>query len=236
VGCINYLYIESNTIATGNNGIVISSGWGTRWVFRYNKVDLSERGFNIFDAHGNISTVRGNVGHDIYENNFINTQARGDGQRWHDLRGGTAHIYNNTGSGKEDRCGIAVREEDCASGAKYRYCLYPGIDPIKDTYIWNNIYNESPMRIHTSDSNDSVSMVMEDVDWWDDYGDDDNNFTFGPTNKRPQNPKKEDCYWDTDTKILYRSIEEGKWTKVYQEFRYPHPFRLAPPLDGLYGD
>ncbi|NLE25743.1 MAG: hypothetical protein GX625_10470 [Clostridiaceae bacterium] len=232
IGSINYLYIEDNIMYSMHNRIIINSGWGSRWVFRYNKVDISSRGFNLLDAHGNLSSVRGVVGHDIYENCFTNSEDREDGMRFHDLRGGTAHIYNNILTGNEENVDIQIREEDCTSANGFIDCIYPGIDPIKDTYVWNNVNNNKKIRIRNSVSNDSVIMISENIDFWDDYDTSESNFYYD-TMGTNRNWVVNDCFWDSKQKKLYRCKKPGVLTLIYEEFEYPHPFQELPPVDGM---
>jgi len=223
IGSANYLYIEDNSLATVANRILINSGWGSRWVFRHNTVDLSQRGFNLLDAHGNLGSVRGVVGHAIYENTFINSQDRSDGMRFHDLRGGTAQVYNNTITGSETSSDFQIREEDCTpEGIK---CEYPGIDPVMNTYAWNNTNNGSLIPIQNATSNNLAEMILENRDWWDDYGVSDNNFTYGVIADRPVICAVNDCYFATDTRVLYKSTQENQWDSVYAEYEYPHPLQ-----------
>jgi len=231
-GSKNFLYIENNDISTYGD-LIISSGWGTRWVLRYNVVDLSNRDFNIIDAHGNLSSVRGNVGHEIYENVFKNASDRNDGMRWHDLRGGTALVYNNKVYGNEQTCVLMVHEEDCDNIDQNIDCEYPGIDPICNTYIWNNLYNDKKMQIDNGTSNINTMMIKEDRDWWDDYGVDDTNFKYGKENERNQDCVENDCYWDSDNKILYRCTGNKIWKKVYEPLSYPHPLYSPPPVNSI---
>lgn len=225
VGSSGYFYVEQCSIWTysGTTALLVSSGWGCKWVFRYNWVDLSIRGFNVFDAHGNLSSVRGNIGHAIYENTFVNAADRSDGMRWHDLRGGTAQVYNNTVTGLETSCVLAIHEEDCDNIEECIDNEYPGIDPVIDSYVWGNSYNAAAMTVDNINSNHTIEMLLEDRDWWDDIGVGDNNFTYGLFASRPATCAVNDCYYATDTKVLYRSIEENQWDSVYAEFSYPHP-------------
>jgi hypothetical protein len=73
-------------------------------------------------------------------------------------------------------------------------------------------------------------MILENRDWWDDYGPGDTNFKYGLQANRPLSPINNDCYWETDTKKLYRSIGDNNWGFIYTPYTYPHPFRVTGPL------
>ncbi|MFP4017559.1 MAG: LamG-like jellyroll fold domain-containing protein, partial [Halanaerobiales bacterium] len=79
IGSRNYLYIENNKseryISFPGQEFTVTSGEGSRWVFRYNQLDLTVRGFGTFDAHGNTNN-NGVVAHEIYENTIVNAQDR----------------------------------------------------------------------------------------------------------------------------------------------------------------
>ena len=226
LGTRNYLYIEDNT-SFDEWYFVLTSGEGSRWVYRYNTVDLASRGYGTLDAHGNTGND-GVVAHEIYENTFTNAQDRGDGFRLHDLRGGNGIVYNNTISGPETTCKISVREEDC--------CVYPGTDTVTNTFLWNNIFNGADTKIDVG----ANGMLVEDRDFWDDYqsGGGDYNFTFGLASARPGSPSDDDSYWETDTKKLYNSQGADNWVLVYEPYTYPHPLRKwwkshDPAVDGM---
>jgi len=220
LGTREYLYIEDN-LSLPSHYFILTSGEGARWVYRRNTVDLSSRGFGTFDAHGNTRND-GVVAHELYENTFVDAADRGDGFRFHDLRGGTGIVFGNEISGEESFAGITIREEDCWSGSTYRHCEYPGIDPVADTYVWDNTYNDEAVRIRVT-GNDSVDMIAEDRDFWDDYGQDDANFTTGLSASRPGSCSDNDCFWESDTRMLYRCKGNDNWVLVYTPFTYPHP-------------
>ena len=211
VGTENSLFIEDNTIAT-NGGILFTVSWGGRIVFRYNTVDLSNRDFNITSIHGN-SGVRGAVGAEIYENSFANVSDRSDGCRGIDIWSGTTIAFNNTCSGEETSFGIRYYDSD-------------SLDNVNNTYVWNNTYNGTECKI----SDDGNGYIMEDTSWWDDYPNaSDNNFISGLSENRSETAADNDCYWETDTRKLYRSIGTNNWTLVYEPYEYPHPMQLQPP-------
>lgn len=237
LGSAKYFYFEAcSTWNFGTSAYITDSGWGTRWVIRYCFFDMSHRDFGIFDAHGNLSSVRGTIGCAIYGNTIANCADRGDGLMSFDLRGGSFQVYNNTFTGSESRGDITIREEDCDGVDEEPDCTYPGIDPIHDAYLWNNPYNSSEQVLGLGNSNQSTEMILENRDWWDDLGSGDDNFTWGTYSSRPATCATNDCYWSTDTKTLYRAVATNDWDSVYHEFTYPHPLFVAgggeePPIN-----
>jgi hypothetical protein len=222
-GTYKYLYMEDDSIVMGGGGYITDSGWGSRWVIRHCWFDMTLRDFGAFDAHGNWSSTRGTISSFIYENTLVNVVSGYGGFVFMDLRGGTAGVYNNTCTGTESRGDITIREEDCTSGGSYVDCTYPGTDPIQNSYFWNNPYNSEKQVLGLGGSNETATMITEDVDWWDDMGSSDNNFTWGVYSSRPSSCATNDCYWATDTKTLYRAVATNDWDSVYHEYAYPHP-------------
>jgi len=170
------------------------------------------------------------VGDEIYENTFINAADRSDGQRWLDQWGGNSICYNNTNSGDETRCGIRISERDCTENGGYKDCDPPGMDAVT-AYIWNNIYNGSPMDFNV-EGNDKVVMLEEKRDYWSDQKQSNagptDYFSQGVSANLPKTSSDDDCYWATDTKELYRSIGANNWTFIYTPYTYPHPLQGSP--------
>lgn len=224
IGTANYLYIEDNTfIRTHSGEFVMSSGEGARWVFRYNRI----LGNLMLDAHGDTRNV-GVVAHESYENVATNQQdpVTGGGFK-HDYRGGVALIFNNSMQmGTSGTRGlIQVREEhtDCA-------------EPVNNGYIWNNRNSRDNNLVSIwSEQFDPYGCISEDTDWWDDGaiapgGEAPSNFWYGPSTARPVTSHDDDCYFETDTRRLHRSIGDNAWVFIYTPFVYPHPLRVSGPL------
>jgi hypothetical protein len=222
MGSANFLYIEDNT-STGATHFILTSGEGARWVYRHNTVNNSEMGSGnaLWDAHGDTNND-GVVGFEIYENTITadeGSTAR-SGFKTLDYRGGTGMVFNNTVqvTASGIRTYIAVREE-YNSGA----CD----DPVNNGYIWNNRNSINNSIIVTGDNvfgdYDEHDCIAEDTDWWDDYGADDTNFSYDIATNRPGTSADDDCYWETDTKKLYRSVGVNNWVLVYRPYVYPHP-------------
>ena len=242
MGSANFLYIENST-SIGNNYFMMTSGEGARWVYRYNTAAINTQAG--FDAHGNTQND-GVVGHELYENNFT-----GSG-RLHDFRGGVGVIFNNdvnrlgtSGCGR-----IQIREEDCyQSGID---CIYPGIDPITNSYLWSNtLWNTSsgtncqPPLHSLFEADDTTSggiktlanMIEQNRDYWADkvaldiydsgtpliYENPSSLFLKDIAANRAGTCSDDDVYWETNTKQLYRCDGVNNWIFVYEPYVYPHP-------------
>jgi hypothetical protein len=230
IGTKNYLYIEDNT-SIGAINFILTSGEGARWVYRHNTIDNSimSSGNTVFDAHGDTQNY-GVVAHEIYNNTVIadvGSTAR-SGFRLADYRGGTGIIYNNTTQvlTSGSRSPITVREE---------YNPRDGVngcwDPVNNGYIWNN-RNSINNSIISVEEVDAHNCIAEDTDWWDDAirgpgGESPSNFNYGTAANRPSTSANNDCYWETDTKRLYRSIGANNWIFIYTPYTYPHPLALT---------
>lgn len=247
-GSANSLYIESNTINnTGRptSGSVLLSTSGFRWVFRHNTVDLTHVDDPAINAHGNLASSypdcnwnnpRGTVGTELYENIFTNYN-RGSGT-FYAHRSGTGFAFNNTLSGTISGCNtnITVREEDDDAAIGQCYPIkttYPGYDPVKDTYLWNNIHNGAPICFSNKDS---ALMIIDQQDVWSDRaagssGGPNAYFTKGLSTGRSEICGDKSVYWETDTKKLYRCTATNTWTFQYTPYTYPHPLAVdtTPP-------
>ena len=225
IGTGNYLYIEAN-ITTNCRKFVLTSGEGARWVYRHNSGDLTSFGTGslIWDAHGDTRND-GVVAHEIYENTFTSS---GDpftqSCNMHDYRGGTGIIYNNSvqagTSGTRTRIKVREEHED-------------GVDAVSDGYIWNN-RNSRNGKLLVIDEADPFGCIAEDVNWWNDsgpwgVGDDPVNFRYGESVDRPVTAADDDCFWEADTKRLFRSVGESNWQFIYEPLQYPHPLRSKRP-------
>jgi len=237
IGTANYLYIEDNE-SSGADQMILASGEGARWVYRYNRIDMknSENTVDqLFDAHGDTRNA-GVVAHEIYENIAYTSGIRDattPAFKMHDYRGGTGLIYNNTVDAGTSgvRTFINVREE-------YQGCTDPegncwdsscGGDKVNNGYIWNNI-NSRDGKILAVWEGDPYDCIAEDANWWDDAshdpgGESPSNFTYGISADRPAACANNDCYWETDTKKLYRCKGDNNWVFVYSPHTYPHPLQ-----------
>jgi hypothetical protein len=234
-GTADFIYVEDNTI--DSNYIMTDCGWGTRYVFRHNTFNMGSTDITAIDAHGNLHNdgsptgLRGCVGVEIYENTFTNCN-RGS-INLYDQRGGSGIVFNNSATGSTSGCNliIVVREEDDNSagdmGSQYYpvKTSHPGYDPVEKTYLWNNTLNSSPMCFVNYDPD---VMIIDKQDVWTDvksWGAGSNSyFTNGTHANRPGTPSDNDCYWETDTKQLYRSVGVNNWQLVYKPYDYPYRF------------
>jgi hypothetical protein len=150
VGTSHQVFIEDNIFedvpGQTDTAMVVEAGLGGRYVFRHNQI-INWADFDILDMHGNQDPVtpaynpggsRGTMCSEVYENTVIANRTN----RFVYLRGGTAIIFNNTITGGDYVQEIGLIDEDGPSRFNY-VSSYPGYDIIKDTYIWNNVYNGS---------------------------------------------------------------------------------------------
>ena len=221
IGTRNYLYIEDNT-STGFKDLILASGEGARWVYRYNTADGSATapGDKFFDAHGDTQD-RGVVAFEVYENTFTNVSERVGV----DYRGGTGIIFNNSwGSSSTNGGRVTVREEHDSCTNPTGCDGSPCGDEVNNGYIWNNKQTSTGDTIQVVEE-DLYECIEEDTNWWDDYGD--SNFTKGLSSARPSTCSDDNCYWETDTRRLYRCDGDDNWVFVYTPYTYPHPLRTA---------
>ena len=227
IGTANYIYIEDNN-STGCDYFIVASGEGARWVYRYNTMDTTTVA-TLWDAHGDTAND-GVVAHEIYENTATSSaDPVTGGHKIHDYRGGTGLIYNNSiqigTSGVRGQ--IQIREE-------YEGCN----DPVTGGYIWNNVNSRDNKIIATGEDLfgsdfDPFNCIAENTDWWDDAiatpgGESPSNFSYGIATSRPSTCSDDDCYWETDTKKLYRCDGANNWTFIYSPYTYPHPLSKRP--------
>jgi len=245
IGTANYLYIENNIMS--NNAWMMLSGWGARWVFRYNTGVLGAIGsLGMLDAHGNlpqpgyptcnVTGIRGVVGIEVYENTFTGLTRP---TRVLDQRGGTGVVFNNVVSeavpGTYSACNVIldVREEDddpALDGCSPYKADYPGYDPVKDSYYFNNKYNSDRMCFVNYDQ--SVMIVPKQDIWVDtnSWAQTDSGYVrWGLASGRPGTCTAQDVYWESDTKKLYRCTATNTWTFIYAPYTYPHPLSLRNP-------
>ncbi|MFH1787541.1 MAG: choice-of-anchor Q domain-containing protein [archaeon] len=75
--------------------------------------------------------------------------------------------------------------------------------------------------------------IEEDTSWWDD-GDGEGglesplNFYYDLSGYRSASCLDDDCYWEIDTRKLYRCDGDDNWIFVYTPYKYPHPLTVAP--------
>lgn len=225
-GTANYPYFEDNTYtytgARTNLAFVVESGQGGRYVFRRNTIDVQSSALGgvleLFDAHGNQDPVtsayrpngsRGTLGIEIYDNNItLRSQ-----HRILNLRGGDAKVFNNTvtqigGSGSD----FNMTEYD---GWSYHFVsTWPGYDPVKNAFFWNNKINGTNMVPTLQDGTYDPIFIQENRDWF--------RPPYGPSANRPSSCAANTYYGATDTEILYRCNPANTWSVLYAPYQYPH--------------
>jgi hypothetical protein len=89
------------------------------------------------------------------------------------------------------------------------------------------MYNGRAMSFSV-EGNDSVVMLDEKRDYWiDNKGNGPTGyFTKGPASDRRATCTTGDCFWETDTRKLYRCVGDNSWSFVYQPYAYPHPLTM----------
>ena len=232
-GTASYPYFEDNTyIYTGartNLAFVVEAGQGGRYVFRRNTIDVQSSAvggaLELFDAHGNQDPVtsayrpngsRGTLGIEIYDNN-ITLRAK---HRMLFLRGGEAKVFNNTvtqiGGSSSD---FNMTEYD---GWSYHYLsAWPGYDPVKNAFFWNNKINGTDIVPRLQDSTYDPTFIQENRDWF--------RPQFGANANRPSSCANNTYYGATDTGTLFRCSPANTWSVLYAPYQYPHPLASGVP-------
>jgi hypothetical protein len=234
VGTNKYLYIEDNT-SSETSTIIMSSGEGARWVYRFNTV--TNHAPQGFDVHGD-TLNRGVVAHELYKNTL---SGRAD-YKGHDLKGGTGIVFNNkfnaSGSSYEGRIEIVEQYSSCTNPGGCPNDNGGCGDEVNNSYVWNNINELKSIRLAVEES-DPYNCIAAQVNYWTDtdgYNADTGYFTKGPFSARPASPAAQSVYWATDQGanwvgtgsprgILYHAKTAGVWTQVYTPYDYPHPLR-----------
>lgn len=254
-GSINNLYFEDNTL-NSLEFYPLSSGYGGRYVIRYNTFTLSTQLWPLIDAHGNQGDNYTSMGADVY-GNLINSNYNFD---LLDHRGGKGLVFYNKVSGT-GRMEYHVREENADSG------LSPANNPIDGTpqhvnnaYNWNN-RNQNGTLIHAYEMGDiSPPAITINVEYFShDYPssfDGTAGMGCGTLGSRPATCTTGVGYWATDqtcssvsddhvgvspttpiSGTLYKCTSADTWAEHYTPYIYPHPLRRIslkpPPPTGL---
>ena len=230
IGSKHYLYIEDNT-STGISTIILASGEGARWVYRYNTAEINRQ---CFDAHGDTLNY-GVVAHELYENTLTTD---GAARKFHDFRGGTGIVFNNYIA----RWAWISMKEEYVNEASIDP-NFPGSLSVNNSYLWNNVDTSNNDALQIVSDNcvkcgglgDIHDCITENSEWWDDAPeehsddtDDGDDFAKGVAAGRPGTCADDDCYWETDTRKLYRCVGANNWTFIYSPYSYPHPLTFAP--------
>ena len=73
-------------------------------------------------------------------------------------------MFNNKLTGSGRGAGIQMTEYD---GWAYHFLsTYPGYDPIKDSYIWNNTFNGTEIGVSLYSGAADAVFIQEDRDYW----------------------------------------------------------------------
>ncbi len=223
-GTKDYLFIEDNFFSGEKDYLLFNAGYGSRFVFRYNRIDETGWGSidKVLDVHGAYVQYNnyGAEGSEIYNNTIVNASYY---PYFASIRGGYSLIYNNVSNYRQQ-----IRwwvDSDNSSPCSYTVC---------DGYAWNNRTNAGV--IWNSELSDSNSCISENTTFWDDmaastggetpsssdpigHG----NFWYDTHAKRPSTCTVNGSYWETDTNTLYRCTATDTWTEQYFPYPYPHP-------------
>jgi hypothetical protein len=133
-------YFEQKNVPDPDMAHHIASNNGSKYVFRYNKINDGNIGSSAVDAHGNkYYWKRGSRSYEVYNNVFVINH------RWAgiNLRGGDGVVFNNEFFGDINWPVVLLYE-----GKSDDSCLsYPCLDQIRQLHIWNNNYNRKPFKI-----------------------------------------------------------------------------------------
>jgi hypothetical protein len=193
-GSANNIYIEDNTFNQTklNSDQYISSGWGGKYVVRYNQFNqvYPHSWKNGFDSHGNNIGIRAAFGYEAYGNKF--TAPDNCVMSIADCRGGKCLVFYNRVVTATNTLGqIHLREEladkatnvdtktFCPSGTLYSGTFTCGMDGkpqhVSHTYFFNNRYGTTAgagrLIAATIDNNPSwANGLVENTDFFDDNG------------------------------------------------------------------
>lgn len=176
-GSDGVVFVEDNTFTYNNLNLsnpehVMSSGYGGRYVFRYNTIDAAYGGSlhlgGVIDAHGYCFYGRGTVSYEIYNNTIESDHS----YRGMFIRGGTGVIYDNTFIGDFVKkihltnlrsfwscTGSGVSPSTCTEG-------YPCRDQINDLYMWNNKLGGNTVTATTMSDGSVPNHIQEGRDYF----------------------------------------------------------------------
>ena len=195
----------------------------------------------------------GNSGVQVMEfyNNSFDLNASDQSWKIMDQRGGTMMDFNNTvihDSGT--RTGYTmVREEDgpadddLCTGSSFPTDWETCLDPVRDTYIFNNknTFNDSEMSVVEEDDPPQNEAVEPDYNYWvyESSFDGSTGIGVGTLANIPGTCTTNVGYWATDQGtwnttgddgVFYRCTSTDTWTSYYEPLTYPHPLIGGVPL------
>jgi hypothetical protein len=170
----------------------ICSNDGSRYVFRYNTVDVgyayvdgqANMMGSVVDAHGNYNNDRGSFSFEVYENTIKSAHS----YRAFNFRGGSGVVFNNHLTGEftyqlnflEYKAFNPPAKPSHGNQCEHGYCAMacpdhtspvPPIAPdqINNVYIWGNTYNgsESAFLINVDDVGHNRYCIQKDRDYFD---------------------------------------------------------------------
>lgn len=250
---------------TRDMNATISSGHGGRWVARFNTINYNETTYlQGHDVHGNNGNsiannlpvdcateehsdcAGGNRGVMVAEsyNNTHNFENMLRNLKAMDIRGATVMVFNEryVESDGSHAGYIQIREEDGPSsdnlclGSTIPEAWGTCIDPVRDTYIFNNRNTYSDTEANVSEYKPQHEFVEPDYNYWK-YNASFNGTTgvgVGILANRPAVCNKGVGYWATDKGtwnttgddgVLYKCTSTDTWTLYYEPYTYPHPLR-----------
>ncbi|MFP4013478.1 MAG: hypothetical protein ACLFVQ_05280 [Chitinispirillaceae bacterium] len=160
LGTEDAVYVEDNffsqsSIPNKHSAHHIASNNGSRYVFRYNKIQDGKMASHSIDAHGNkFGWERGSRSYEIYGNTVTAVH------RWAgiNIRGGDGVIFDNRFMGSFVSPIHLMHEGRNGDGN----CTYPCEDQIRELYIWNNTYNGQEVRLYVRHEN----VLKKNRDYW----------------------------------------------------------------------
>lgn len=239
------IYYEDNTFTGVRAGCGtaawMDSGWGSRYVVRYNTVTVACNMYPLLDLHGNQpSSVYASFGGEVYGNQI---NAAGYEIRLMDQRGGKLMIFYNNDTSSSSAFEIQTREE-------YDDSISPTTNPspqhVNDSYYWNNRRNLTG-SLYTVTEGKLGNIPLRDRDYftqttW--VSDGSSGVGCGTLAARPTTCITGVGYWATDQSCtdltgmvgtnpvmpisgtLYKCTATNTWRAYYTPYKYPHPLRV----------
>lgn len=167
LGSDDAMYVEDNVFIhkkVKGNWHSIASNHGSKYVFRFNSIDDGNFNSNPIDAHGNFEYGRGSRTYEIYGNKIQSVHS----YQGIYIRGGTGVIFDNEFIGDFTFPIMLTdyRSFNRDNSGNYISNTYPGLDQIRELYIWNNTYKGNEVYAFVQDRGKVRDNIKENRDFY----------------------------------------------------------------------